>query len=83
MNKIVFSTWYWCFGSGSGFNQVSGSGSRRAKMTHKNIKKFKIGTYSPMIDPDQESMNPDPKHCLVLLSTFLLFFFADKNESLG
>jgi hypothetical protein len=25
---------------GSGFNQLSGSGSRRAKMTHKNRKKF-------------------------------------------
>ncbi len=28
-----------CFGSG--FSQVSGSGSRRAKMTQKNMKKFK------------------------------------------
>jgi hypothetical protein len=33
---------YQCVGSGSGFNQVNGSGSRRAKMTHKTekVKKF-------------------------------------------
>ncbi len=29
-----------CCGSGSGFNGVPGSGSRRAKMTHKHIKKL-------------------------------------------
>jgi hypothetical protein len=33
-------------GSGSGgFNQVSGSGSRRAKMTHKNRRKFKSSCF--------------------------------------
>jgi hypothetical protein len=30
-----------CLESGSGFNQVSGSGSRRTKMTLKNIKKWR------------------------------------------
>jgi hypothetical protein len=31
--------------SGSGFNQVNGSGSRRAKMTHKNIKNLEISCF--------------------------------------
>jgi hypothetical protein len=36
--KITTSIW---IRIGTGFNQVSGSGSRRAKSTHKNRKKFR------------------------------------------
>jgi hypothetical protein len=38
-----------CCGSGSGFNWVAGSGSRRAKMTHKNLKSYQIA-FSEVLD---------------------------------
>jgi hypothetical protein len=48
---------------GSGFNQFSGSvsGSRRAKMTHKNRKNVEIYSIQlKMLDPNPYQMNTDP-----------------------
>jgi hypothetical protein len=36
---------YQCFGSGFGFNQASGSGYRRGKITHKNRKNLEISCF--------------------------------------
>jgi hypothetical protein len=44
-------------GFGSGFNQVSGSGSRRAKMIHNS----RSSIQPKMMDPDPYQMNTDPK----------------------
>ncbi len=38
-------TLFQCFGSGSGFNEVCGSGSRMAKMTHKNRNNLEISCF--------------------------------------
>ncbi len=58
-----------CFGSGSGFNQVSGSvsGSRRAKMTHKNF--FKEISCFEVLNPGLPLWGPRVRKLLFLIET--------------
>jgi hypothetical protein len=44
---------------------------------------IRIGNQSEMLDPDQESMNPDPKHCPPLFQSVQTSSKEMNNRSLG